>query len=161
MSEALERRKAYGHIGELAFEKFCEKNHLWFKQFGFSNEEGFKMGDLYFKVPKLIQASPDYIMINKEFNFVECKVADKETGNHVKIKDYDLRYYHQYVNPAEKGGLLFFIHSPKHNESYLVEMYYIRQMFEHNDLETGHYPESNKMFYKVPMEDIRRVGLQV
>ena len=119
------------------------------------------MGDLYFKIPKLIQASPDYIMINKEFNFVESKVADKETGDHVKIKEYDLKYYTQYDNLAENGGLLFFIHNPKFHESYLVEMYYIRQLFEHNDLETGHYPESNKMFYKVPMDNIRGFGVKV
>ena len=163
MNKALERRKAYGHIGELAFEKFCEKNHIFCKQFGITNEEGYRMGELYFKIPKLIAASPDYIMINKEFNFVECKVADIETGDHVKIKQYDLKYYEQYDNLAKtkNGGLLFFIHSPKFNESYLVEMYYIRQLFEHNDLETGHYPENNKEFYKIPMEDIRRFGVKV
>ena len=163
MNNALERRKAYGHIGELAFEKFCEKNHIFCKQFGITNEEGYRMGELYFKIPKLIAASPDYIMINKEFNFVECKVADKETGDQVKIKQYDLKYYEQYDNLAKtkNGGLLFFIHNPKFNESYLVEMYYIRQLFEHNDLETGHYPESNKMFYKVPMDSIRGFGIKV
>ena len=87
MNQALERRKAYGHLGEMEFERFCKRHHIWFKQYGVSKEEGFAMGDLYFKLPKLVQASPDYIMINKDFNFVECKVADKKTGDHVKIKE--------------------------------------------------------------------------
>ena len=163
MNNALERRKAYGHLGEIEFEKFCKRHHIWYKQYGISKEEGFAMGDLYFKLPKLIQASPDYIMINKDFNFVECKVADKKTGDHVKIKSYDLKYYQQYHSLAESvnGGLLFHIHSPQYKESYLVEMHYIRSLFEHGDLETGHYPESNKEFYKIPMDDIRRFGIKV
>ena len=163
MNQALERRKAYGHLGEMEFERFCKKNHIWYKQYGVSKEEGFAMGDLYFKLPKLIQASPDYIMINKDFNFVECKVADKKTGDHVKIKSYDLTYYQQYHSLAESknGGLLFHIHSPQYNESYLVEMHYIRNLFENGDLESGYYPESNKLFYMIPMEDIRRFGIKV
>ena len=36
----------------------------------------------------------------------------------------------------------------------------IRNLFENGDLESGHYPESNKLFYMVPMEDIRRFGVK-
>ena len=163
MNDALERRKAYGHLGEMEFEGFCKRNHIWYKQYGVSKEEGFAMGDLYFKLPKLIQASPDYIMINKDFHFVECKVADKKTGDHVKIKTYDLKYYQQYHSLAESvnGDFLFHIHNPQYKESYLVEIQYIKQLFEHGDLETGNYPESNKEFYKIPMDDIRRFGIKV
>ena len=161
MNEALERRKAYGNIGEKAFERFCVRNNIWFKEYGITKEEGFKLHDVFFKIPKLIQKSPDYMMINKSFNFVECKMADKKTGTHVKIKEHDLKYYQQYDSLAEKGGLLFFIHSPQFNESYLVEMYYIRQLFEHGDIETGTYPENNKLFYMIPMDRIRGFGVRV
>jgi hypothetical protein len=161
MNRALERRKAYGHIGELAFEMFCKRNHIWYKQYGISNKEGFDMGDLYFKIPKLIQAAPDYIRIDNKFTFVECKVADKKTGDHVKIKEYDLKYYTQYDSLAEDGGLKFFIHNPRYKESYLVELYYIRQLFEYGDLEYKFYPESHKKFYIVPMDSIRQFGMSV
>ena len=155
----LKRRTAYGSIGEKSFERFCLRNEIVFKPFGISREESMAMGkDNYFKIPKLIQSSPDYFMIRKKFNFVECKVADKETASHVKIKETDLKYYKQW---SSVESLLFYIHNPKYSESYLVEMCYIEQLFESGELDVGYYPDNNKTFYKIPMEDISRFGKQV
>ena len=159
MTEALERRKAYGSIGERSFERFCSVNSIFFKQFGISAEEGFNMGkDRYFKIPKAIQCSPDYFMIDDKFRFVECKMVDKQTASHIKIKHHDLKYYKQW---ASVGSLLFYFHNPVHHESYLVQMSYIEQLFESGELEEGFYNDNNKTFYKIPMEDIRRFGKQV
>ena len=159
MNQALERRKAYGRIGEKCFERFCSVNNIFFKQFGISNEEGFNMGkDTYFKIPKLIQCSPDYFMIKNKFHFVECKMADKQTASHVKIKDHDLTYYKQW---SSVGSFLFYIHDATHNESFLIELCYIEQLFEHGELEAGYYPENNKMFYMIPMDNIRMFGRRI
>ena len=155
----LKRRTAYGTIGEKSFERFCLRNNVYFKPFGISREESMEMGkENYFKIPKLIQSSPDYIMINNSFHFVECKVSDKQTASHVKIKESDLKHYTQW---ASVGNLLFYIHNPTHKESYLVEVCYIQQLFELGELESGYYPDNNKTFYKIPMDDIRRCGKQV
>ena len=159
MTEALERRKAYGSIGERSFERFCSVNSIFFKQFGISAEEGFNMGkERYFKIPKLIQCSPDYFMIRNKFHFVECKMADKQTASHIKIKRHDLAFYKQW---SSVESLLFYFHNPTYHESYLVEMCYIEQLFESGELEEGCYPDNNKTFYKIPMEDVRRFGKQV
>ena len=134
------------------------KYAIFFKQFGIASEEGFRMGkQLYFKIPKLIQCSPDYIMINNDmgFKFVECKMADKATGSHVKIKEHDLKYYKQW---SSVGDLLFYIHKTNPKESYFVEMCYIEQLFESGELEAGYYPENNKMYYKIDIHHIRSFG---
>ena len=55
----------------------------------------------------------------------------------------------------------YFNINPRYKESYLVELYYIRQLFEYGDLEYKFYPESHKKFYIVPMDSIRQFGMSV
>ena len=155
----LKRRTAYGSIGERSFERFCLRNRIVFKSFGITREESMAMGKAnYFKMPKLIQCCPDYFMFDDGFHFVECKMADKQTGTHFKVKEHDLKYYSQW---ASVDDLLFYIHNPTYNESYLVQVCYIEQLFQSGELEAGYYPDNNKTFYKIPMEDVRRFGKQV
>ena len=159
MNEALHRRLEYGKIGEDAFENFCKSNKMFYRQFGLTKMESYYVPkEVFYKIPKLMQCSPDFWIVKNEFHFVECKVSDKQTASHVKIKESDLKHYTQW---ASVGDLLFYIHNPTHKESYLVEVCYIQQLFELGELESGYYPDNNKTFYKVPMDDIRRCGKQV
>ena len=164
MNEALQRRLEYGLIGEKSFEKFCKINQIFFKQFGFSNVDGYQMSkQVFFKVPKLMQCSPDYIMIKNKFHFVECKMADRSTGTHIKIKEHDLKYYKQWdsVSKKENGSLLFYIHNPMFKESYILKLYDIESIIHLNDCEQGMYAENGKYFYKIEMDNIRMMGREI
>ena len=159
MDEALQRRLEYGKIGEDAFENFCKSNKMFYRQFGLTKMEGYYVPkEVFYKIPKLMQCSPDFWVVKNEFHFVECKMADKQTASHIKIKHHDLKYYKQW---SSVDDFLFYFHNPTYHESYLVEMCYIEQLFESGELEEGCYPDNNKTFYKIPMEDVRRFGKQV
>ena len=76
----------------------------------------------------------------------------------MKIKEHDLKHYKQW---SSVGSFLFYIHDATHNESFLIELCYIEQLFEHGELEAGYYPENNKMFYMIPMDSIRMFGRRI
>ena len=159
MNRALEVRIRYGEIGEQRFEDFCNTNSIWFHRFGITTKEGYAMPkDMFYKIPKLIKSAPDYLMIKNKFHFVECKMADKPTGTHCKMKEQDMQHYASWANV---GSLLFFIHNELLKESFIVEHHYISELIANCEYEQGMYPENGKYFYKVKMDDIRRVGRSV
>ena len=156
MNRALEVRIRYGEIGEQRFEDFCNTNSIWFHRFGITTKEGYAMPkDMFYKIPKLIKSAPDYLMIKNKFHFVECKVASED---HVKIKEHDMKHYTSW---ASVGDLLFFIHNRLTRESFIVEYHYVSDLIANSEYEQGMYPENGKYFYKVKMDDIRRVGRAV
>jgi len=159
MNRALEVRIRYGEIGEQRFEDFCNTNSIWFHRFGITTKEGYAMPkDMFYKIPKLIKSAPDYLMIKNKFHFVECKMADKHSGNHVKIKEHDMKHYTSW---ASVGDLLFFIHNRLTRESFIVEYHYVSDLIANSEYEQGMYPENGKYFWKVKMDDIRRIGREV
>ena len=160
MNQALYRRFEYGEIAEDAFKEFCKYNKITCVQFGITKlEDGSRMQpEVGYKIPKIIQCSPDFWIVKNEFNFVECKMADKKSGSHVKIKEKDLTYYQQWANIAM---LLFYIHNPMYNESYLIKLSDIENIISTGNCKEGVYEENNKHFYEIDMDDIRNYGKEV
>ena len=159
MDNQLEARIKYGEIGEGRFERFCNTNSIWFQRFGISTKDGYKMGkELFYKIPKIVKGTPDYWMITDKFYFVEVKMADRPTGEHVKIKEKDIKNYATWSNV---GSLLFFVHNQRYGESFLVEYYYISELIKSNDYKQGMFPENGKYFWEVKLDDIRRVGKSI
>ena len=156
MGKALEDRIRYAEVGEQRFEDFCTTNSIWFQRFGITTRDSYIMPkDYFYKIPKIIKAAPDYLMIKNKFHFVECKVA---AGDHVKIKEHDMKHYTSW---ASVGDLLFFIHNRLTRESFIVEYHYVSELIANSEYEQGMYPENGKYFWKVKMDDIRRVGRAV
>ena len=156
MENNLTKRLNYGAIGEKKFESFCKRHNILFKELGFNNREGYQMDkDMFYKIPKFIKSMPDYMMIKNKFHFVECKMADEPTGTHVKVKEHDMLNYNTWANV---GSLQFFIHNLKPFESYLVKYNSMVELINNCEYEKGMYPDNGKHFYKVKMDDIRRVG---
>ena len=157
MSEALNRRFAYGDIAEDAFKKFCKYHKITCVQFGITKlEDGSRIQpEVGFKIPAIIKCSPDFWIVKNEFNFVECKMADKKSGSHFKIKEKDLKYYKQWANIA---SLLFYIHNPMHDESYFLKLEDIENIIITGNCKEGIYPENNKKFYEIDMDDVRMYG---
>jgi len=159
MENNLTKRLNYGAIGEKKFESFCKRHNILFKELGFNNREGYQMDkDMFYKIPKFIKSMPDYMMIKNKFHFVECKMADKSTGTHVKIKEQDIQ---EYAKWATVDNLLFFICNKLFDETYFVEYHYISDLIANNNYDQGMYSENGKYYYKVDMEDIRRVGREI
>ena len=159
VNNKLAARIRFGEIGEHKFEDFCKKNDIWCQRFGITTRDSYAVPkNMFFKIPKLIQAAPDFLMVNKKFHLVECKMADNKDGNHVKIKQHDMKYYQAWSNV---GDLLFFIHNRTYNESWFVEHYYVADAIQHRDYKQGMYKENGKYYYEVLMDDIRTFGKQV
>ena len=157
MNETLYRRLDYGKIGEDAFKKFCEYHQITCVQFGLTKLDNYKniSRDVFYKIPKQIQCSPDFWIVKNEFHFVECKMADKKSGSHVKIKHKDLTYYKQWSSIA---GLLFYIHNPMYDESYLLKLADIENIISTGNCKEGMYEENGKYFYEIDMDDVRMYG---
>ena len=149
-------RIKHGEKAEKRFESFCKIKNIWYQRFGLSTREGYWMGiKLSLKVPKTIRGAPDYWAVKDKFHFVECKMADEPTGTHVKVKEHDMLNYNTWANV---GSLQFFIHNLKPFESYLVKYNSMVELINNCEYEKGMYPDNGKHFYKVKMDDIRRVG---
>ena len=93
---------------------------MFYRQFGLTKMEGYYVPkEVFYKIPKLMQCSPDFWVVKNEFHFVECKMADKKSGTHVKIKEHDMAHYQQWGIVA---SLLFYIHNPMYSESYILKL---------------------------------------
>ena len=159
MNNKLDARIKFGEIGEHKFEAFCKRHEIWCQRFGVTTRDSYMMPkDLFFKIPKLIRSAPDYLMVNKKFHFIECKMADKKTGEHVKIKEHDMSHYLVWNNV---GDLLFYIYNFKYNESYFIDSHYIFEFIQNKNYKQGMYKENGKYYYEVPMDDIRAYGRQL
>ena len=159
MQTGLEKRIQFGEIGEHKFEAFCKRNEIWCQRFGVTTRDSYAMPkDMFYKIPKLIKSAPDFLMVKNKFHFVECKMADKKDGDHVKIKEHDMKHYQIWNNV---GDLLFFIHNRTFNESYFVEHYYMVDAIQNRDYKQGMYNENGKYYYEVLMDHIRTFGKEV
>lgn len=160
MNQALYSRFEYGKIAEDAFKEFCKYHKITCMQFGITDlEDGSKLKpEVSFKIPKIIQCSPDFWIVKNEFHFVECKMADKKSGSHVKIKSKDLECYKQWSKIA---SLLFYIHNPMYKESYLINIGDVENIILSGNCSEGLYENNNKHFYGIDMDDIRNYGKEV
>tara|TARA_Y100000768_G_scaffold80227_1_gene57077 strand:- start:20576 stop:21076 length:501 start_codon:yes stop_codon:yes gene_type:complete len=159
MQNNLHKRIKFGEIGEHKFEDFCKRNDIWCQRFGITTRDSYAIPkQMFYKIPKLIKSAPDFLMVNKKFHFVECKMADKNSGMHVKIKQHDMKHYQTWANV---GDLLFYIYNFKYNEAYLVEFYYIAEFINNKDYKQGMYNENGRYYYEVLMDDIRAYGRQL
>ena len=102
-------------------------------------------------------------MIKDKFHFVECKMADRATGTHIKIKEHDLGHYKQWNNVSKKenGSLLFYIHNPKFSESYLLKLEDIENIIATGNVKQGMYNDNGKYFYEIEMDNIRMIGREI
>ena len=159
MNEALHRRLEYGKVGEDAFENFCKSNKMFYRQFGLTKMESYYVPkEVFYKIPKLMQCSPDFWIVKNEFHFVECKMADKKTGSHVKIKEHDLKYYKQWSSVA---SLLFYIHNPMYAESYILKLEDLENIIATDNCKEGMYEENGKYYFEVTMDNVRMYGKKV
>ena len=149
---SFKKRNNKGKVAEKVFEIVCLNNNYWFCNYGI-NKDIPKYAIQH--IPQKVLKTPDYMCVSKEFYFVECKMADTYTGEHVKIKEKDLIEYQKWL---EVGKFVFFIYNPKFSEKVFLDIVDLFDLLQSNNYKKGTYDESGKIFYQVPMDDIRRLN---
>ena len=152
---SFKKRNNKGKVAEKVFEIVCLNNNYWYCNYGI-NKDIPKYAIQH--MPQKVLKTPDYMCVSKEFYFVECKMADTYTGEHVKIKEKDLQQYNSW---SRASVFLFFIYNLKFNESYFLELNDLHELIANNNYKTDVYPNNQKRYIEIPMDDIRRLDGKV
>ena len=155
MENNFETRQKFGKIAEKMFEVHCLINDYWYYNYGINKDIPTQVQKY---VPEIVKKTPDYMMVSDDFHFVECKMADHITGEHVKIKEKDLQQYNSW---SRASVFLFFIYNLKFNESYFLELNDLHELIANNNYKTDVYPNNQKRYIEIPMDDIRRLDGKV
>ena len=102
-------------------------------------------------IPKVLRNTPDYIVIQKIAWLVEVKGG----RDILRLKFEDLESYGKWTHFCP---LLFFVYSTSYKKHTQIPYYLLKKMIWDNNYPTDKYPDNNKEYYKIPMEDIFKVS---
>jgi len=140
---------------EIAVEKAKEhfyKYKSFVRPFGFSTDECINI-HTFMKFPRVIRKMPDFMYVdNGRFFFSEVK------GCHdiLRLKIEDIKDYYWWEVNIKEATVMLFIYSTKLDNFKEISLIDIAELIKDNknDYEFKRYPDNNKKYVEIPIEDI-------
>jgi len=127
---------------------------MFVRSFGFSTDECIDI-HTFMKFPRKIRKMPDFIYVDQgKFHFSEVK------GCHdiLRLKEEDMKdyywWYKQFKDMQENIEFVFFVYSTKVDSFIEIPMQELIDKMKESNWEVDRYPDNNKKYVKVPIEDI-------
>ena len=141
----------------LASEKAKEyyyKTKKFVRPFGFEETENIEF-HTFMKIPNKIRKMPDFIIVDNG-NFIFSEVKGCHDILRLKIDDLEnyLWWWKTFKEDSSNVYLIFFIYSTTSKLCHEMTIQTLIDLINTNQYERDSYPDNNKIFIKIPYEDI-------
>jgi len=133
-------------IAEPKCEEWLQKNGVVYTRYGFDALFDIKPQD-FMKIPDLIRCTPDFMVIGKNACFIEAKGC----SDILRLKHDDLCAYLRWNKICP---VYLFVYSTKFKRKALPTISKVNDYINLGHVPTGVYPENNKLYYKIPFENL-------
>ena len=147
-----ERAKSEGNIAEPKAEQFYKSKNIPIIRYGFDQydpEKRIEKKDFY-KVPELIRALPDYVIIPKKPYFLEVKGCTDV----LKVKIPDMKGYDVWDKIMP---IIVFAYSNLNKHCYRVPYQRLKELLYSMGTK-GKYPDNNKEYLSVEVKEFALIG---
>tara|TARA_Y100000401_G_scaffold108354_1_gene103564 strand:+ start:9741 stop:10253 length:513 start_codon:yes stop_codon:yes gene_type:complete len=147
------KKRATGLASEKAKE-FYYKAKQFVRPFGFEEDEVISL-HTFMKMPRKIRKMPDYIYVD-DGKFVFSEVKGCHDILRLKLEDLEdyLWWWKTFRNDQDNVYLVFFVYSTKSKLCHELTIQGLVDLINNNTYERDTYPDNNKVFIKIPYEDV-------
>ena len=133
-------------IAQIKAEEYFTSKKIFWRNFGTDPKDTNPVPkDEFFKMPPMIQRTPDMFAINHQFVFVEVKGCKE----YLKVKLDDWR---EYIKWNEIARLMFFVYSATSDQRFLFYLTGLQRTLHKATM--GRYEDNGKIYFQIPIIEL-------